>query len=195
MKKLVVLLMASLFIAGSALAVVDTDSNQVGIYFDDTADTFCLSGLMPYTPFTGYVMLTNPEWDSIGGFEFGYDIMGSYFLTNTVLPPQAIDVGEGNNHIVGLGAPLVCTPATPLVVWSFVYAAVDGSGLEFFIHDSTPASLPGGYPVILLADATGTLVQVGTSTELGTVNAIVNGECTVVAEEETSFGSLKSLYR
>ena len=39
MKKLVLMLMASLLVASSAFAVVDPDPNMLGIYFDESAPT------------------------------------------------------------------------------------------------------------------------------------------------------------
>ena len=71
MKMLFGLLLASL-VTTSALAVIDPDSDSIGIYFDMEADDNCLT-VPAETPFVAYLILTNPSAPAINAYEFGLE--------------------------------------------------------------------------------------------------------------------------
>jgi len=191
MKKMVILLGLAMFMATSASAVIDPDPNMMGLYWDTNAD-------MPCTPAVGYpvnmyIILTNPTGDSLGGFECAYTIEGAaqpYILSALFTNPDALDVAAGfQNFIVGFGSPQPTTEATILATISVLNAA--SMDLGFYLHQSSPASVDGVLPVIL---SDGELMTVGTSTGAGELTAVMGADC-VVATEEASWDSVKSLYR
>lgn len=196
MKKLVVMLLASLFVANVALAVVDPDENMMGIYFDMDADSYCMP-VGPYAPFDAYVMLTNPNFPAVYGYEFGFEVVGNMLFSGVGLAGTGpIDVGGGvGNHIVGLGAPLAAAPATLLATLTLI--PLDTMPITFDLFGATPASIgDGSLPVILLENSG--IATMGLSTGIGNVNAILNydGPCEdIVAADEASWDAVKSLYR
>ena len=205
MKKLVVLLLASL-VAMSAFAVIDEDPNSMGIYFDRTADNNCLT-TPSSVPFFTYLILTNPTPQAVNAYELGLDIVvpagmeGMFFqLASNVADGvvSGIDVGVngalGGDYIVGLAGPIPAQPATILHSWQHMLLAV--IPVEYYIGASSIPSIAGDYPVVQDADGS-VLFQCGQSTggpEFPV--AVVNGAgpCPV-GVEETSFGSVKSLFR
>lgn len=205
MKQLVVLLLVSLM-AASAFAVTDPDPNMIGVYFDTDANDNCLV-IGASTPFNAFVVLTNTDAPSVSGYEFGYrnvvpdGMEGMLFrLSSTIGTGQnGLDLGTNTDilygdHIVGLSAPMVTTPATILHSYEFMLlnAAVT---MEMFLTSAGTSSIEGPFPVILNAD-TSTLFQAGQSTGGPDVAvATVNIDDCVVGVEEASFGSVKSLFR
>jgi hypothetical protein len=200
MKKLVVLILASLLVANIASAVVDPDTNSMGFYFDLNADVYEFVAA-PYAIYPCYVMLTNPDFDAVFGYEFGYDVapLGAFTITGTVLNGTgAIDVGGApQNHIVGLAAPIATSAATLIATVNvFVLSA---EPLSFTLHGATPNSIPGSVaPSLLLAGdqiiPTGLSAGFDEITGLPNVCAFVNGTG-VVATDEASWDQVKSLYR
>lgn len=195
MKKLGILLLASLMFATTAFAVVDQDPNMLGLYFDLTADTNCMDGVGQNDMVTAYVMLTNPTFDELFGFEFGYDVLGNAVVIQTVMAnPQSLDIGSNGNHIVGFGTPTLCTEATLLTTLTLMYLDGGMAPVSFNLGDTYPSSNDLGLPTLLLADSV--LMPVGYSTMDGTNAAIINGVCEdVVATDQATFDSVKSLYR
>lgn len=197
MKKLVVLILASLFVANVASAVVDPDVNSMGIYFDMNADTYEFAAA-PYAIYPAYVMLTNPTADAVFGYEFGFEIVGAHTVTGVALNGVgAIDVGGGTgNHIVGLASPLAATEATRIATISVF--VLDANPISFVLKGATPNSVPGSVtPAILLAGdmIMSTGLSAGIS-EGGAPNACayINGTG-VVATDEVSMDAVKALYR
>ncbi len=206
MKKLVVLLLASL-IASSAFAVVDPDPNGIGIYFDVTANETSLT-INPSIPFNAYLILTNTDAPAISAYEVGYrnvvpaGMEGLLFrLASTIANGvvTGLDLGDSSDilagdHIVGLAAPLVAGPATVLHAWQYMILSPDMT-MEMYISAASQSSLPGIYPVILNSDSS-TLFQAYHSTGIDGDLPVagVNGPVPV-AVEDASFGSVKSLFR
>ena len=195
MKKLILLLMASLLVASSAFAVIDEDSNMMGIYFDLGANTACLTGVAPYSTVPAYVMVTNPSFEALYGYEFGYAVQGTGMMMTVVLNGIGpINVGVGNNYVVGLGSPTNTSEATLLATLNFFYMDTTGGPVSFDLLPSNPSSNDLGLPTLLLANDQ--LLPVGFSTIDGHHCAIINGACEeVVATDNVTFDSVKSLYR
>jgi hypothetical protein len=193
MKKLLVLVLA-MVLASSAFAVVDPDTNMVGFYFDETADTVT-ADVASFASIPVYAIFTNPSFDALYGFEFGYAIDGIAMVTGTTYAnPQALNVGQGNNYIVGFGAPTVCSEATLLLTMNIFNTDAAAGPIAFTMTASEPSSNELGLPTMLAAD--GLELPVGFSTIDGVHCAILNGGGEeVVATEPVSFDSVKSLYR
>ncbi len=192
MKKLVVLLMV-MVMATSAFAIVDPDTNSMGFYFDTEADMPCNDAVTPYATVPVALTLVNPDFDALYGFEAGYHLEGpAQVLSVEFLNPQALNVGSNTNMIVGFGSPTVTSPITTVAIVNVLYLSTTNEPVDFMLHGTTPSSIDPAYPVFLLAD--GVLISGGMSTVDGP-NAQINGGCLVVATEEMSFDSVKSLYR
>jgi hypothetical protein len=209
MKKLVVLLLASLM-ATAAFAALDTDANSFGVYFDT------LGNANTTTPMTGatktvYILLMNPS-TAIKGFELDYRIvpaagaMAETFvddlvrLTNVVQGTGFIDIGVSTDPVQGsyFCAYATARPAVPamaMVRWTFRYYGAADEGMDFYLSGySFAPSLPGGLPVVLGADGVmrqAFLASGSPNAKVATTN-VLNAP---VAEEINSFGSVKSLFR
>ncbi len=193
MKKRVVLLL-SLFVASSALAIVDNDPNMLGIYFDLNADITCLEDVTPYAQVPAYVILTNPTFEFLGGYEFGFQVEGNAIILSAIMEGQALDVGSAGNHIVGLGEPLLTSEITLLSTLTVLYSDTALAPVLFFLGGTDPSSLDPMLPTILYGE--GELMSLGTSSVPGSPCAVINGVCEdVVATDNTTLDSLKSLYR
>lgn len=198
MKKLVVLILASLFVANVAMAVVDPDTNSMGFYFDLTADNYELSLAAPGS-FPAYIILTNPDFDAVYGYEFGFEVVGNMMVMNVINNGTGpIDVGGGvGNHIVGLASPLAATPATLIATVNIF--AMDTGSIAMTLKGATPNSVPGSVtPAVLLAGDV--IMAAGLSAGIGedglpNVCATVNDPGRVVATDEVSIDAVKALYR
>lgn len=204
MRKLIVILLASL-IASSSLAVIDPEPNMIGIYFDPDADYHC-AYMGPNIPLTAYLILTNTTAPTVVAYELAYTnvvpagmedlfVRTSSLIANGVV--SGLDLGDSSNflageHIVGLASPIMCTPATVLHTWRFEILASNVT-VEMFISSTSFPSIPGPFPVIMTWD--GTIFTAGQSTGGPDIPvASINVDC-AVGVEESSFGSVKSLFR
>ena len=190
-----------IFLAGSAGAVVDPDPNSLGVYFDLNADVNYLD-VAPDTEFWAYVTLTNPTWDNVTAFEFGYRLAvpegmeGMVFRLLHRLPPHAVDMEFhptiAGEFIIGMSLPYPTSEATILVEWR--YLTIAPMTIEFYLGPSAAPSVPDGLPAIQNAD--NVIMAVGVSS--GDVNlpvAEVNPGHQPVGVESSTWGEVKSLYR
>ncbi|MEN8007524.1 MAG: hypothetical protein ABFS42_10940 [Candidatus Krumholzibacteriota bacterium] len=191
-----------IFLDGSVGAVVDPDPNSLGVYFDLNADVTYLD-VAPDTEFWAYVTLTNPTWDHVQAFEFGYELVvptgmeGLIFRLADTLPPTSIFLDEMNTAVsgeyyVGMGLPYPTSEATILVHWLFL--TFEPITIEFYLGPPSHPSIPGGLPAILNEDYV--IMSVGVSS--GNVNlpvAEVNTGHQPVAVKSAAWGGVKSLYR
>ena len=147
-----------------------------------------------YATVPTYVIVTNPTFDYLYGFEFSYTITGTASVLNTAFAnPQALDVGSAGNHIVGFGSPSPCSPATLVATLSVMNLDPTSAPIGFSMMPSNPSSNTLGLPTALLAD--GVLLPLGFSTIDGVHCAEINGACDIVATDAMTFDSVKSLYR
>ena len=198
MKKLVVLLLVSLM-ATSAFATIDPDDNMIGIYFDGAAEETSATAAV-YDHVFGYVIITNPVSER-GSMEFAaveYNWRLEATPANANAASVTVDLFGATNFgsspgdmILGLGEPIPITQnliVTILDLWLFT-----GDPIALYLGPIATPSLPFGLPVW---EDNGALVSLGLST--GGVDipvATINNGDGPVAIEETSFGSLKSLFR
>lgn len=147
MKKLILFLaLTSLLIGSQASAILDDGPNSLGVYFDaPTFETNCVD-FSPTVPFEMYFVLANCTEELIGGFEFSWafdpDPAGLYFILNTTLPPNALNIGDNSNFIVGIGSPYPTSEATVLV-WMQIMFVAPVVEANITVGPSVPASIPG----------------------------------------------------
>ncbi len=193
MKNLVISVALMLILGMPALAQVD--QNYLGLYFDTLGDQNCLevSTVTPYVPMNLYLLLMNPDFDSLYGFEAGLTIEGPVLILSVDFAvDEALNVGTNDNMIVGYGVPQTTSQATLLATFSLLYSSVSMEPVCFRLHGTTPSSIDPQYPTLLLAD--GVLMMAGVDPgPYGDCTAMI-GEC-VSATEECTFESLKALYR
>ncbi|MCP4290808.1 MAG: hypothetical protein GY780_03115 [bacterium] len=192
MKKLIVLLMV-MVMATSAFAIIDPDDDMMGLYFDMEADNPEVMGALPYSTNVMYLVITNPSFDALYGFEAGYTMEGPGQVLSTVFAnPQALNVGTADNMIVGFGSPTATAPVTLLATISVLYMSSTNEAVAFTLHGTNPSSVDPMYPVVLLAN--GIESGYGLSAADGPA-AGINLVESVVATDEVTFDGIKSLYR
>lgn len=214
MKKMVlVLTLAAFALSGSAFAQDPNYQNNIGLYLtpggylDPGADDGTGSCGMAEVdlPFTAYVVFSELTNGEVWGWEAKFTPDNMYFLSTN-------HYGNGFNAatrefevIVGLAEPLMADGGA--VVVAELSLMVNG-----FFHDPSQPSLmfiegvyystidpvsgppavlvaPGG-PALQLNNALGDPLNGNDVPQL-----IINGDCDVVSVEDSSWGSLKSLYR
>jgi hypothetical protein len=144
MKKLIVLLALTCF-ASSAFAINDEGTNSLGVYFDPEFNVNCID-YAPASPFNMYFVMANCSVPAIGGFEFAWaldpDPVGQYFILSTILPPDALNIGDNNNLIVGIANPIPTDAATVLVTFSLMVLS-PGVTADITVGPTVPASIEG----------------------------------------------------
>jgi hypothetical protein len=208
MKTLLVLIaVISLGLAGLANAQCNTDPDEIGIFWTQACEN-CITCLDFFNgPTQAYVILINStQPGGVGGFEFSLtNADGSLFapppadfVTTYTLPPGAINVASAPDFVVGLATPTPYSPCIILVTidmlifdpapWCF--------GVKPFITPSIPghmAYVPYDDPSFLLPMYPNT----GPGVTDYTMACLNDPNCPPgpIATEETTWGTLKSLYR
>ncbi len=146
MKKLLLALSLVAMMAGSAFAIMDDGDSSLGVYFNATGDVNCFVPT-PATPFNVYFIMANPGVQNMGGFEFGWRfspaVVPAPFILGTTLPPQALNIGNNENFIVGLGGGLITSEATVLVTLNMMVLSAVNPETYIQVGPATPASIPG----------------------------------------------------
>ncbi|MBU8870787.1 MAG: hypothetical protein KOO60_07985 [Gemmatimonadales bacterium] len=170
----------------------------MGIYFDADAEVYETTGA-PYTEVAAYVMMKNTNVEGIWGYEFGFVVEGNYIAPSIALNGTGpIDVGgELGNHIVGLAAPITVTPATLLATIGVL--PMDALPIHYTLTGATPNSWVGSNTPNIVAPPGDVLVKCAVSAwDVALVEpaicAMLN-DTGVVASDEASWDSVKSLYR
>ncbi len=185
-----------LLMALQATAILSPEPDQLGLYFDVTADEVCLQGAAPYSTHNVCLIYTYPTPESILAVQAAYDMIGNAQVLQTIIPgnpiiPPTDPWSLGGTYL----SPVITTDATVLAIISVLYMHVGGEQLDFYL--GTLDNIHGGTPEIQWADGT------WHPTEMifpnGSVMAAINtqdcGFLFPVATEEFSFDALKSLYR
>ncbi len=191
MKSFLIILI-TLLATTCAFAIVDPDPNSMGLYFDEGADVYCVDGIAFADQVTVYLILTNPTFDLLYGWEGGIDVVGEAVVLSRNFYHMVCFPGDLDSMHVGFGSPSPTEPATPLLALQVLYMVQDLGPVDFFLHGAFPSSIDPEYPSLLLAD--GVLIMAGLSVDEGPT-AQINGGCTVVSTERISFDRFKSLHR
>ena len=207
MKRVILVALASLFVASSALAVVvpDDGENSFGVYFDVDGNmvnsVMLSSGLIDM-----YLVMAGVTAPTVAAWEVALD-----FDSSLALITGAGIVGDGVNfatlpmYIVGLGTPLPPDgDGNFTLAVSTFFLMVPDAVVDIFAGPADPASIPGvpAYvngedltdiiPMVFSVDMDGQYVDDDGWTTVPI--ASVNGEGGV-ANESATWGSVKSLYR
>ncbi len=191
--KMLLLFAASLFWALPALAVVNPQENVIGPYFDESADLDCLEGVGMNTQLPVYIILTRPTFGELFGFEVGLDYGSSLVLVGQEFHnDQALNVGSGNDFVVGFGMPTYTREATVLMTLTMLYLGSVDSPTYFALRGTQPSSVDPDYPAVLMAD--GELMATALHSQYRPYPYLINGQCDF-ADEDRSWDGVKSLYR
>ncbi len=204
MKKMVlVLTLVAFALSGSAFAQDPTYQNNIGLELGDGTSCGVIGEDTPFTVFVVLSRLTNPEvWGWEAKFPFtnmlrvGGVVYGDYINAGT----------RDDEWIVGLAAPLFAVDGAVVLaeqsylVNSFYNDVTQPSyvfieGVYFSLID--PIQGPPAY--LEAVGSAGVEIHPAIGDPLGQTGGlpqlIMNGDCDVVAVEESSFGSVKSLFR
>jgi len=211
MKKMVlVLTLAAFALNGSAFAQDPINTDNIGLYLtpggyaDPSADdgTGSCGTFAENEIFTVFVVLSELTYDEVWAWEVKITPLNMLFLGDTVYGSH-INAGTlENEYIVGLADPLFVVDGA-VTVAEILYS------VNSFYNDITQPSyaflegiefslLPSGAPAYLEAPgSTGIELHpaIGDPTNHYLPQLIINGDCSVVGAEETTWGGVKSLYR
>jgi hypothetical protein len=190
MMKSLLLLCAALLLATSALAVIDEEENVIGLYFDTDADTDCLDSVSSNTQIPCYIILTNPTFSNLRGFELGYDYGSELMHLGTELAnSQAMNVGSTGNLVVGFGAPTQTEEATLLATLNMLYIDMNNSPTSVTLRGSSPSSLDPAFPSVVTEDE-----MISTRLHESQFTHQMNGVCQYT-DLPAAWDEVKSLYR
>ncbi len=191
MFKTILLLLGAMLMASAAAAVIDEDDNIIGLYFDTDADSDCLEAVSPLSQVPCYIILTNPTFSDLHGFELGFEYGSELLHLGTTLAcSEAINVGSDDNLIVGFGSPTSTETATLLATLDMMYIDMSSTPATLTLHGSDPSSLDPSYPTVLLSD--GELVSTGLHSSAFPHQ--MNGVCAYV-DEPAAWSDVKSMFR
>ena len=181
--------------AVSAQATVDPDADQIGFYFDLTADEVCLDVSVPGT-YSAYLVITNPTSEVYGiaiqVCEVG-DLMGlgrSWYGTTI-----GMDYWTDSCYCAQFGfmePPPSVGSNVPLVKFDY-FLLPDTTG-EIYLRQLYDEVNEDGLPAYLGADDIEYPLGIS-SGDPDLPAAFVNGECNIVSSAEFSLDAVKSLYR
>ncbi len=197
MKKMVLVfaLAAIALTSVSAFAQIDPNyRNNIGIYLDEAATIDC--AVLPVGAIDGYLVLSKLSANEVLGWECKLTANdgGGLYMMGVAPRGQAIDVGSRpGESIVGLASPLPAVNGSVVVADVSLLVANLNPGSIYvdevyfsLLENGLPAYLNGAGDGIILHPALG-----GTSDAIFTVN----GDCSPVSVENSSFGSIKSMFR
>jgi len=207
-KFLMLMAVASLGLAGLANAQCNQDPNEIGIFWTQECGD-CVNCLHFYGgPTTAYVVLINPtQAAGVSGFEFcltnadGSTFMAppGDFITGYTYPPGAINAHTEPCFAVGVASPIPWSPCITLITINLLI--FDPGAWCFGVKPASPASIPGH---MAYADGAnpGLLLPMypnngPTDPPDYTMACLNSPDCPPdpIAVEDSSWGSLKSLYR
>jgi hypothetical protein len=179
--------------AGPAFAILNPEDNVIGPYFDPSADLDCVEGLGMNAQIPVYIILTNPTFNELYGFEMGLDVDGNLIVLGEEFQnAQALNVGSSGNYIVGFGQPTYTEQATILMTLNVLHLGTPESPSHIALHGASPCSVDDNLPAVLLAD--GEIMPMALHSEYRNFVYVVNGSCSF-ENEEVSWDGVKSLYR
>lgn len=206
---MVLLLLSPVLLATPAAhGIVDPCPNNMSIYFDTTADSFMYYFTSPYFSLPMYVILTNPDFGALTGYEFGYELVGYATVSSISFAGQEpIDTSSTEaNHIVRLTEPLPTSEATILATLNVIVLGVSPTLVR--LRGAEPSSLTDSLlPAVILPN--GDLLSIGVAAWDATTGepAVCAGlncfitlpslsDCILsVGTESVTWDAVKSMYR
>jgi hypothetical protein len=192
-------LAVSVCLAGPAAAELD---NAIGIYHPLPSST---DDLLDNTNYTGnpgvfqvYAVLTNPlnentgnPISNLGGFEFKIELPGSVALAGVELPSSCTNFLSPPEFLVGSNLPVINGMVT-LATLSLAETSGEKASIYLSPVNSSVVSIPGAMAIADRDDDYSMSEAVPAS---GGFDIPVFGLYFVPAEEDASWGKVKSLYR
>jgi hypothetical protein len=193
MKKLA-LALCLMIIAAAGSANALQWQNNLGLYFDEGAENFCDALPVGYHVGAAHLILTNITVDSISAWE-------AKITSENVLIGAFTLRGDGINfasrtdeYIVGTGAPM---SGDSIILADFdLYVTDDMAPAYLFIGGVYFHSLEERVPAFTDGADADNIIEARQSLG-GPLDPVmlINAECNVVAVEDASWDSVKSLYR
>ena len=175
------------------------ESNLLGLYFDPFAEMDCIeaSSLPQYSSVDLYVILENPTFEELWGFEFSMFIEGPALVTGWYYPHgiPGFNFGEDGNYVVGLGNPLPMDELNILMAFHIFYMSPSFEEICFILGPSVPSSLDPLYPTFAYSEDGLVSASVNNGIEGDCTALISDASCNVVPTDTQTWDSLKSLYR
>ena len=198
MKKLIMslILVTLLFGFGQVFAQED---NLLGLYFDPYGDLDCIeaAGLAPFSMIDLHLILKNPTFEVLRGFEMSLDIEGPAIIVDWEFPEghDGLNFGYPGNFIIGYMDWLPMEEINILMTFSVLYMSTDSEGVCFLIGGSDPSSLDPLYPTLAYSDDGLVSANVNNGIDGACTARISETPCSTVATQSQTWDSLKSLYR
>jgi len=196
MKNLPLILALLVLLATAAGAVVDPDTNRMSIYFDTDATIYELH-VSPYQVVSAYVVLTRPDFPSLHGYEFSYEITGNQTVVEQIAygPKPLLDVGTIGTVTQMLGVPYATTEAT--VLMEIQVFLLDANAVLFKLLGPENDTIPGWNGPLTWVESKPLAIQ----TTFLDPNGNEPGICAAINASdpqptvEAAWGDVKSLYR
>ncbi len=142
---------------GQGLLIEDFSKDILGVYWEENFLDNNTFNHPSGSTFTGYLVMSDPgQSGGVSAWEAAIEIQGTAIVLGWTLLGDAINLGEGNEFVVGLASPLPFT--TEVVLATLNVLNVDGSSVSEFhatpvLHPSVSGQMSwvaGSLPNILL---------------------------------------------
>ena len=196
-----VMVMIATFVCATAWCCPDgRAADHIGVYFDLNASTYCIEPQSGES-FVAYVTIVEPSSPEIYGVEFRLQLGGSgmgLFLLGTewlgaTTASADWSVGTSTGFHVMFSEPLV-SGSTVAQVWAAELFLAWGSVRDFYLRPATVPTIDNGLPAYFGPDAS-VIPLYPTSGDVMLPVASAGGPCRTVSVQESTFGSVKSLFR
>lgn len=199
MKKLLLTLALSLFVAGTATAQLGWSEDEIGFFFDQGGTLPC--GTAGPGMASAYLMIKHGQY-GVGGWECYAPITApadGMILSWDLMGLGPLNIYEPPFFMVGLGVPM---PRAGVVHVATVNLFLQSADTWLFYVKPLPmyypyrgGSLPG-YPCYAAGEDVNILTPLfATSGNYNLPVAQLNGDCTVVSTKDETWGGVKSLYQ
>jgi len=183
-------------------AQVDPDPDMIGIYFDEGATSYCIAAPVGETV-TAYLCITQATaLSGISGWEATIEVTEGVVILEWNLRGDAINVLPPPEFVVSLGE---CLPWAPsIVLLEFAIGVFGLEPIELRVAPAIGPPLPPPpcpLPLYEACGGTGDYVMLGYSGGCNpafcrsNVCAMINGDGSVLAGGEPSWGQIKAIYR
>lgn len=196
MKRLIALALLAALAGGGgkATAQVDPRPDGLGMYFDTGATVYCREAVTG--PVSLYLILTNCSQPSgISGWECHatYDIPPGCYEIGWTLAEGSSNESTAPDFVVSLATPMPNAPTMLLATLGLLIFCPDA--IFFYLGPADSPSIPG-LPAYAVGDDPGIMIPLHLiSGNPDFPVASLNDWCFSADAEETSFGSIKALYR
>jgi len=150
-----ILLVVALTLLPVVAAQADFDDpNVMGMFFSDTEFSDSTNGIdTPGAPFNAYIVVLNPEVETIGGYEVAISITDpTVFIMSTLTLNKWVIADHMRNQIVRFSTPVpVVDSVAILCTMQMLYSGTDHVDILFGPAD--PLSIPGHNGPVLVDGA------------------------------------------